>query len=236
MAPEATPEPAAATSLREMVDAAAALPGCCGASSSVWIHDRRDNDVSSHPDLGLLVQEEVKLTGSPMRTVLDTGEPVTIRDTLEDTRWPQFSALALQVGIRSLTSGVATLEGQTVTCTLYALRSDGLPAGSAAAATALIRQSVLATAQQGAYDRAQQEVHHLTEAIAARRLVEQARGIIMQAMHCDSTVAYEHLLRMSRQERRRIADVARSLVDSHPATSAQVSERVLRRAPRRSGA
>lgn len=214
--------------------AASSLPGCCGATTSVWILGQRYRDVASHPDLGLLVHEEAKLSDSPTQTSRESGEPTTIRDTLYDERWPRFSAEALRVSIRSVTAGVAALEGQTVTCTLYSLRPDGLPAGSAAVATALIRQSVLATAQQGAYERAQQEVHHLTEAISSRRVVEQARGMIMHAMHCDETTAFEHLLRMSRQEHGRIADAARALVESHPATSAEISAHVLRPAPRHS--
>lgn len=235
MATGGSPEVSADTALREMVHAAAAsLPGCCGATTSVWIRDQRYSDVSSHPDLGLLVHEEMQLAESPTRTALVTGEPTTIRDTLYDVRWPGFSEHALRVAVRSVTAGVATLEGQTVTCTLYSLRPDGLPAGSAAVATALIRQSVLATAQQGAYERAQREVHHLTEAIGARRVVEQARGMIMHAMNCDATTAYEHLLRISRQEHGRIADAARALVDSHPATSEAINEHVLRSARRRS--
>jgi len=235
VATEVMPEASATLALRDMVDAAAAsVPGCCGAATSVWSGGQRLTDVCSHPDLGLLVHEEMQLTDSPTRMALGTGEPSTIRDTMYDTRWPRFSAQALRVAVRSVTTGVATLEGQTVTCALYSLRPDGLPAGSAAVATALIRQSVLATTQQDAYDRAQQEVHHLTEAIATRRVVEQARGIIMHALHCDEAIAYEHLLQMSRQEHRRIADVAQTLVDSHPATSAEVSEHVLRPATRHS--
>lgn len=235
MATGETAEVSAYTASREMVQAAvASVPGCCGATTSVWIRDQRSSDVSSHPDLGLLVHEERQLSQSPTQTALETGEPTTIRDTLWDTRWPDFSTQALRVAVRSVTVGVVTLEGQTVTCALYSLRPDGLPVGSAAVATALIRQSVLATAQQGAYERAQREVHHLTEAIAARRVVEQARGMVMHAMRCDAKTAYEHLLRMSRQEHGRIADVAKTLVDSHPATSAQISEHVLRPAPHRS--
>lgn len=235
MAVGRVPDISADTALRDMVNAAAmSVPGCCGATTSVWVREHRYADVSSHPDLGLLVHHERQLTESPTRMALRTGEPTTIRDTLHDSRWPQFSAYALRVSIRSVTVGVATLEGQSVTCTLYSLRRDGLPAGSAAVATALIRQSVLATAQQGAYERAQREVHHLTEAIGARRVVEQARGMVMHAMNCDAATAYEHLLRMSRQERVRIADTSRTLVDSHPTTPAAINERVLDPGPHRS--
>lgn len=235
MAAGTAPEVSADTALRDVVQAASAgLPGCCGATTTVWIGTHRYSDVASHPDLGLLVHEEMKLADSPIQTALATGEPTTIRDTLHDTRWPKFSAQALRVAVRSVTASVATLEGQTVTCTVYSLRPDGLPAGSAAVATALIRQSVLATMQQGAYERAQREVYHLTEAIAARRVVEQARGMIMHAMNCDATTAYEHLLRISRQQRVRIAEAARTLLNSHPATSAAISEQVLRPAPHRS--
>ncbi len=235
MTTDRIPEVSAGAALRDMVQAAASsLPGCCGATTSVWILGQRCRDVASHPDLGLLVHAEAKLSESPTQTARETGEPTTIRDTVYDERWPRFSAHALRVAVRSVTAGVATLEGQTVTCTLYSVRPDGLPAGSAAVATALIRRSVLASAQQGAYERAQREVHHLTEAISARRVVEQARGMIMHAMHCDATTAFEHLLRMSRQDHRRIADAAKALVDSHPETSAEISAHVLRPAPRRS--
>lgn len=234
MAGDAIPHVSAVTALRDMVDTAAAtLPGCCGATASVWIREERYGDVCSHPDLGVLLQEERNLPGSPIRTAAGTGAPTTIRDTVYDTLWPGFSAQALRVAVRSVTAGVATLQGQTVTCALYSLRPDGLPPGSAAVATALIRQSVLATAQRGAYERAQQEVHHLTEALAARRVVEQARGMIMNALTCDPSTAYEHLLRMSRREHRRVTEIASALVDRYP-TTADVSEQVLRPAPRRS--
>lgn len=196
--------------------AATGVTGCCGATSSVWDGADRASDVSSHPDLSQLMLQQPDQRLSPMFTAAQTVKPTAVRDTLNDRRWEAFSLAALRIGVRSLACGVVGLGGRAITCTLYSLVPDGLPAGSAAIATALIRESLWTTAQVNDYERARCEVHHLTEAIATREVIEQAKGMIMQGLQCDATTAFEHLAQASRGGQLRMAEAARRLVDIHP--------------------
>jgi AmiR/NasT family two-component response regulator len=60
----------------------------------------------------------------------------------------------------------------------------------------------------------QREVQGLRVALASRAVIEQAKGIIMGAMNCDASTAFQVLVRQSQHENRKLHDVAESLVAS----------------------
>lgn len=209
--------PEAAT--RDMVDLVTRrIPGSCGASSETWIDGRVNARVCSHPDLGQLMATEQHLPDSPMRMSVRTLRPVRIEDTAADLRWRPFSARALEIGVRSLLSVAHRVgEDETMTCTVYSLRPRGMPESAAALATGLLLEWTATLAKASAFADVQAEAHHLSEAIAARELVEQAKGMLMHALNCDADSAYRELTEAAERGRLRITDVARRLVEHRSA-------------------
>jgi AmiR/NasT family two-component response regulator len=53
----------------------------------------------------------------------------------------------------------------------------------------------------------------LNEALTSRAVIDQAKGMIMQAQGCDADEAFSLLVRMSSHSNRKVRDLAREFVD-----------------------
>lgn len=224
---EQSPEAAA----RDMIERAARrVVGCCGATSETWLAGRLVSQVCAHPDLGVLMAAEPALPDSPMRAAARTLRPVRIQDTLTDRLWRPFSARALALSVRSLVSVArATGEDEVVTCTLYSLRPGGLGGAVVPQADQLLLEWVTTLAQATAFALAQAEARQMSEAIAARELVEQAKGMLMHALGCDAETAYQELVAAAARAQLRITDVARRMVEHRAAPARTPAARPVRR-------
>jgi response regulator NasT len=65
-----------------------------------------------------------------------------------------------------------------------------------------------------AFDRLQTELHHAKSALEDRKLIDQAKGILMKQRSLSEEDAYVLLRRTAMNQNRKIADLARSLVES----------------------
>jgi len=205
--------------MRDLLDQARSrTPGCCAVSTEVWRGGRPTARLTSHPDLGQLHGASRLLTDSPMRTAADTLLPVRVDDILVDQRWPEFCATALRLGLRSLASAVILRDGYPVTGTVYSLRPRGLPGYATSLATAMLHEGGIVLSQLQAYAGLRRETMNLTAAIAAREVVEQAKGFLMHARNCDADEAYAELRRTAREGNMRVSEAARWLVTTRPAS------------------
>lgn len=168
--------------------------------------------VCSHPDLSDLTVG-LELLASPMGRVAATRVPVRIEDMLRDTDWPVFSARAMSRGIRSLYCAAHPVYDGVLTFTLFSLRPGGLPVDTAALVDRLLKDWSDTLARGDAYAVARTEAHHLGEAIAAKERIEQAKGMLMQALGCDAETAYAELQTSARRAKLRTVDMARRLIE-----------------------
>ncbi|MBA3252499.1 MAG: ANTAR domain-containing protein [Geodermatophilaceae bacterium] len=200
---------------------AASVPGCCGATFTSWTTTEEGLlpivRVCSHPDLAELEDLDILPTESPLVAAAVSGEPAWVGDTLRDTRFPAFSIAALRLGVRSVVCSVESGRVPTATLSLYSVRPDLSPGHTAGVAAALLREAISAAGRTLASERSRREVHHLTQAMAVRSVIEQAKGMIMQAVKCDAATAFQHLSSTAQRSRRRLADVARDVVRTHEA-------------------
>lgn len=191
-------------------DARAGVPGCAGATSTIW----RDRAVvlraCTHPDLGELIEID-DLHGGPVGTAERSQGDVYVADLLDDTRWPVYAGEALQRGVRCVSTSFAELEGIVITLSLYGLAPGVIPPESADVAREFCAQAVDRLMSTMEKNSAVAEVRQLREAIKAREHIEQAKGMIMQALGCDAGTAFAELVRASQRQHVRIADVAKRL-------------------------
>lgn len=152
-----------------------------------------------------------------MRSAARTARTVRVEDTLRDVHWRPFSARAMRIGVRSLVCVASVVADETVTCTLYSLRPGGLQGTAPAVAAALLQDWTIALAQVGAFADVEAEAHQLSEAMVARELVEQAKGMLMHALSCDADTAYGELATAARRANLKITDVATRMI-SHRST------------------
>ncbi len=200
-----------------MVDQATTrVRGCCGSSAEMRLYGEPVVGVCSHPDLsGLLAGLDP--AASPMASVAETREPVRIEDTLRDTAWPVFSTRALQRGIRCVYSAAYPVFDGVLTCTFYSLRVGGLPQDTPGAVDALLQEWSDTLTRASAYAVARTEAHHLGEAITAKELIEQAKGMLMaQSPELSADDAFEVLRKASQRENIKLREVAQRIVERRP--------------------
>jgi len=121
------PLSAAGTPARETLGqlvrlAVSQVTGCSGASATLWQDGEPAVFAASHPDLAELAAIERSSGGGPATEARATGRPVCTPDTLDDDRWPAYSAAALARGVRSSITLVHQSGAVVVTLSLFGAR------------------------------------------------------------------------------------------------------------------
>lgn len=191
------------------------LPGCAGASVTIWDGGRLVRSSVSHVDLAALRDLPRSALEDPERQAIARGLPVIIQDTLRPGSWLAFGTSAAGFGIRS-----AVIEP--------------MPAGPLQAAFGFYatwphafdeRDLALIARQAGAVvDAAERHegllsrVRELRATLQARSVIDQATGIVMAERSCSAEAAFAELRRLSNQGNVKLAEVARQLISARSPT------------------
>lgn len=160
-------------------------------------------------DVATAVGEAQRTTGQG--PCVDTSrDELTIRidDLREDSRWPEFSAIAVANGVLSILSVQLFVEGGSMgAIDIYA---DHVAAfDDDAENTALLLASHAAIAMA-----ASRTVGNLRVAVESRDLIGQAKGILMERYKIDAGRAFDLLVMSSQSTHRKLRDVSDELVHS----------------------
>ena len=138
-----------------------------------------------------------------------------IESLADETRWPNFVPLALEQGIHSiLSSPLMTKERPQGALNIYSSteRAFGTRQQELAALFAEQASEILTTAEP---DQTDEEVNkRLASALAARQVIHQAQGVIMERQGLTAEAAVGALHRAARAEGRTVADYATEVVIS----------------------
>ncbi|HUA41515.1 MAG TPA: ANTAR domain-containing protein [Streptosporangiaceae bacterium] len=190
------------------------VPGCAAANVTVWRDGELASQASSHPDPARLVAVQVASNRGPLIDAIADGSPVSCPDTLTETRWPEFTAAALQVGVRS----TMTLSGRGATVivlTLLGLRPRAIEADQLPLAELLVAYGGALVGAVSDYDDSRRVATQLRDAADARATVDQAKGILMHALGCTADEALERMREVSQRSNLRATEVARRVIDAH---------------------
>ncbi|GIH93054.1 hypothetical protein Psi01_36840 [Planobispora siamensis] len=208
-----TPDDTPAGALSALTLQAASVAGVCGASATVLHAGNDPLLVASYPELGEIAELELELHEGPTWDALAHDAPLHVADALRESRWPGFCEAMTRRGVRSCVAAVASLQGTTTAVTLYGLR-PGVPGPAhGALATAFARQAALLSIGFDVRDRGQRTVEELRKILASRWPIEQAKGMIMQALACDADEAFAELRRTSQNSHLKLREVARMLIN-----------------------
>jgi hypothetical protein len=117
------PRPPAPETLGQLVRLAASeVPGCSGASATLWQDGEPAFFAASHPDLAELATIERSAGCGPVTEALAAGRLVCTQDTLHDDRWPAYAAAALSRGVRSSVTLIHQSGPVVVTLSLFGAR------------------------------------------------------------------------------------------------------------------
>jgi hypothetical protein len=202
--------------------AAQYVAGCAGATCSVW-HDADIVAMSaSHPDLAALLECETAGKPGPVRTAVVTGAAVSCPDLLAEwekpaaeQRWAGYAMEALRLGVRCVTTLVHHYGGDVVALALYGARPRSLDPAATPMASLLAAVGSAAVASAAQRDDTERSASQLQEAVSSRATVDQAKGLLMQALGCDAEQALARLRHLSQTRHVKVHDIARWLLDEH---------------------
>ncbi|MFG3496901.1 ANTAR domain-containing response regulator [Streptomyces sp. NPDC047928] len=188
------------------------VPACCGAVATLTGDEAERRTSATHPDLAALVSVQLDSGDGPIRTALDTGEPVDAEDLLHDDRWPDYRAVALGSGVRASVTLPFHRAGIDITLNLYGFRPGSLEDAVHSPAAVLGEEVAAGLVRDRRYRAALTEVGQLATALRSRPVIDQAGGIVMHVLGCDADEAHAVLRRVSQLTNRKLADVAAQVV------------------------
>lgn len=202
-----------ARSLNRLAELAAwQVPACAGAHAAVC----RDGEVvaaaATHPDLAELADLQLSTGLGPLAEAAQTGVPVSCPDLLTGTRWPQYAAAALRRGVRCSVHLVREVPDGALVLSLFGVRPGVLDAQSSPMADTLAAFGGAMLTNASAYGQAQRTATQLKDAVVARSVVDQAKGILMHALGCDADEALARLRKESQRRHIKVTEVAAEVV------------------------
>ncbi|MFP5071180.1 ANTAR domain-containing protein [Pseudonocardia nantongensis] len=147
------------------------------------------------------------LDDGPCRHTLRDGLPLRIRDMTTETRWPEFTARAAELGVGGMLCLPLRAAGRDLgTLNLYARTPGAAPDGDTEELTVFTTHAALAL-------HAHAERAHLGRAVQSRDRIGQAKGILMARHHLTAEQAFARLVAASQAANIKLTEVADWLVD-----------------------
>jgi GAF domain-containing protein len=145
----------------------------------------------------------------PCLDALASGSPSLSGDLAEETRWGDFPAGAVRVGVHSVLSCRLALGGETLgSLNLYAAAPGAFGPLSVPAATAYAAHAAAALARSAEYEK----VVQLRQAVSSNRVIGTAIGMLMSSRRISEAEAFDLLRVASQHSNRKLLDIAAELV------------------------
>jgi hypothetical protein len=211
-----------ARSLNKLAELAAwQVPACSGANAIVWRDGEVISAAATHPDLAELADMQVATGHGPLIDAAGSGAPVSCPDTLDEGRWPEYAEAALRRGVRCSVHLVRELPRGALVLSLFGVRPGVLDAESSPMAGMLAAFGSAVLTNATAYKQAQRTASQLKDAVVARSVVDQAKGILMHAIGCDADDALQRLRAESQRRHIKVTEVAGEVVAAYGAGAPQ---------------
>jgi ANTAR domain len=191
------------------------VPACSGAHAAVWRDGELIRAAATHPDLAKLADRQLNTGRGPIVAAADTGITISCPDTLDESRWPEYAVAALRCGVRCSVHLVRELPRGALVLSLFGARPGVFDAESDPMAHMLAAFGGAMLTNATAYNQAQQTANQLKDAVVARSVVDQAKGILMHALGCDAADALQRLRRESQRRHVKVTVVASEVVATY---------------------
>jgi GAF domain-containing protein len=190
-----------------------AVPGCAGATAVRWSQDGEPMDrVGSHPELAWLVDTQCASGSGPIFDAARSETLIRCDDTLAETRWPGHTTAALRQGIRCFATTPHRTGSVSFTLTLYGVLPGSLDPEQFSFAALLAAQGAAAMSNTSRYEDVHRTAVQLQQAVEARSVVDQAKGILMHSLGCDADTAFHELRRISQTRHVKLTALAQRIV------------------------
>jgi transcriptional regulator with GAF, ATPase, and Fis domain len=193
--------------LKSVVQGAIALvPGVQAGSISVVTGRRHVNSQAASSDLPARVDELQEAVGEgPCLDAVYEHQTVRVENMATETRWPKFAAAAFAAGAGSMLSFQLYVEGDNLgALNLYSAEPGSFDDESEH--VGLLFASHAAVALAGV-----QKHQQLTQGMATRDLIGQAKGRLMERYDINGERAFALLVRVSQTRNMKLREVAEEL-------------------------
>lgn len=191
------------------------VPGCSGATATLWEDGEAKLTAASHPDLSELADVQHAWRRGPVIDALAEGRQVNCADTLTEVRWPEYASRALSMGVRSSVTLVHLSDPLALALSLYATRPQVLDPGRVPIGELLIAFGSAVMRNTSTYRAAQRTARQLAEGADSRAIVDQAKGILMVGLSCSADEALRRMREISQSSHIKVTEVARRIIESH---------------------
>jgi hypothetical protein len=210
-----TAETSEPRSLNQLVaQAARQVRGCSGAAAVLWRAGEPAAVAASHPSLPELIEVQVRRESGPMLEALGGDEPVGCPDTLDESRWPEYTSAALRQGVRCSVSLAHASGGEQVCLSMFGARPRTLGPDSIAVADRLLAFGGAVVGIASEYGEARRSARQLRDAAESRAVVDQAKGVLMHALGCTAEEALQRMRQVSQARNMKVTDVATRIIES----------------------
>jgi transcriptional regulator with GAF, ATPase, and Fis domain len=204
--------PAALQSILSLV--LRALPGCHAASVTVLDDEAMPSTMAATDEETLQMdQRQYALGDGPC---LDAARRHQVnRWTLQEAeqRWPDFTSLAKEMGLRSYLSAGLSLAGRPLgALNLSSRDTDGFSQLDEDLVSLLTEPAAASIVVASRYAEARELAAQLEQALRSRAVIDQAIGIMMAESRCDAEQAFAMLGRASNNRNMKLRDLAIQIV------------------------
>jgi GAF domain-containing protein len=190
------------------------VPGTKFVGLTMLVDDKPSTAVFTDPLSPELDQTQYDTGHGPCLDAFRTGEIRTIPSTKQENPWPEFSAACVAHGIYStLSLPLAVGDKPLGAMNLYAPDEFAYDGTHLATALLFASQASIVLANAQAYWDARSLGEQLSESIASRAVIEQAKGVIMGSMRCGADEAFDFLVKQSQHTNTKLRTVAQDIVD-----------------------
>lgn len=171
----------------------------------------RDGKIETKAGTDQLVWEldslQYELGEGPCLYAIET-QPVTLANDLRhDQRWPDYVPRALEYGLRAQMGLRLFADGETLGgLNLYSTAGETIDPDVAHSAELFAAHAALALGRALRED-------DLNAALANRKVIGQAIGIVMERYQMDEDRAFQYLVRVSQHSNIKLREIAQELVD-----------------------
>ena len=203
--------------LTEIVTIAAqGIPG--GESSSITLLRGDEAFTAAHfGDMALAADELQYERG--YGPCMDAGRGnvvLRVDDMAEETRWPDYTARVLAVGVRSSLSVPLPYQGSSIgALNNYSSAVAAFATPESLRAGIEVAEAVaVAVVNADAHARIVDQAHNMRLAMESRAVIEQAKGVLMAQRGIDAQQAFDMLRDASQRYNRKLRDIASGIVES----------------------
>ena len=189
------------------------LDPCDMASVTMMTDGRASTPVLTDPLVGALDTAQYRSERGPCLEAYSVRQ--VVRGTISESapRWPEFTAAAAEVGIRSILSVPLVANQQPLgALNLYSRTAEGYDEMAEETAVLFSEQAAVACANAEVYWRTHTLTEHLREALESRDVIGQAKGILMARRGCTPDAAFEALRKVSQHRNIKLRQIAEQVV------------------------